>query len=358
MLRAFETAAAFVLLYIGIFMYEPEEKGLQNRLQDAWIKIDETADRSVSRHTAFFRVTTDRVLALITCIFGHSLRSLQAIGVSACLSLGTLAIIASAAGPLIDAVDMEKWPHVGWYVMIATSDACDLPVVIRLSAEGRFLLGLAFVIVALLPVASRRFRWLPFVATVTYIVFFVRGGLFRETGTTNTAALENAAYAAFYLFVIVVSIGCDFAFLVLLRNWLRRVSIGTALQIGSAAVALLLIASLFSVGLLASHTGERHYSFQKPIWESDWISSQEAGAIIAASNLLSLVLASLYFIVAASLLLHRLVWGAIKRPIYAAHRFGVVHRRGWLATIGLTLLAHAWVPFQKPLQWLLSTLLK
>lgn len=46
-------------------------------------------------------------------------------------------------------------------------------------------------------------------------------------------------------------------------------------------------------------------------------------------------------IVAALLLLHRIIWPALQRPIYAIQRMSHINRRGWLWSAGIALLTFA-----------------
>jgi hypothetical protein len=59
------------------------------------------------------------------------------------------------------------------------------------------------------------------------------------------------------------------------------------------------------------------------------------GATLAASNLLDGLVASAFFILFCALLLHRLIWPVIQRPVYALATRDVVRRRRAIRTVGI-----------------------
>jgi hypothetical protein len=66
----------------------------------------------------------------------------------------------------------------------------------------------------------------------------------------------------------------------------------------------------------------------------------QAGAAILASllfNSIDILAGSAAFVVAALLLLHRLLWPAIQRPLFAVYRFSPLKQKKWLVTVGLAL---------------------
>ena len=63
---------------------------------------------------------------------------------------------------------------------------------------------------------------------------------------------------------------------------------------------------------------------------------------IAGTNLFTAAAAFAAVLVLLAALAHRLVWPGISRPIYAAHRYGVIRQHKLLVVLGSTCLLFAW----------------
>ena len=83
----------------------------------------------------------------------------------------------------------------------------------------------------------------------------------------------------------------------------------------------------------------------------DWVALT---VLFGASNLLDGALACSVLVMGLGLLAHRLVWPAIRRPLYAAHRFRLIERKRLLATAGIALVG---VPFPQVIREFLTKLL-
>ena len=70
------------------------------------------------------------------------------------------------------------------------------------------------------------------------------------------------------------------------------------------------------------------------------IAPQAAAAILVSLlfNSLDVLAGSAAFILAALLLLHRLFWPMIQRPLYAVYRFSPIKQKKWLVGIGFGLI--------------------
>jgi hypothetical protein len=73
---------------------------------------------------------------------------------------------------------------------------------------------------------------------------------------------------------------------------------------------------------------------------------------IGLAMILSIVLNSIdvfatiaTLIVASLMLMHRLTWPLLQRPIYAIQRMSLIRRKGWLWSVGVVLLTFAAVDF-------------
>jgi hypothetical protein len=72
-----------------------------------------------------------------------------------------------------------------------------------------------------------------------------------------------------------------------------------------------------------------------------WKYAPNAAAMLLFSlmfNAIDVLVGSTAFFLALLLLLHRLFWPAIQRPLYAIYRFAPVKQKKWLFRIGFALL--------------------
>jgi hypothetical protein len=85
--------AGLALLYIALFLTEPEEESIQNRLEDWWLTIKERQEKSHSKLTVFMREIARLSSDGLDRVFGKKLISTQSIVVSACYSLASILLL-------------------------------------------------------------------------------------------------------------------------------------------------------------------------------------------------------------------------------------------------------------------------
>ena len=85
--------AGVALLYIALFLTEPEEESIQNRLEDWWLRIKEHQQKSQSKLTVFMREIARLSSAGLDHVFGKKLISTQSIVVSASYSLASILLL-------------------------------------------------------------------------------------------------------------------------------------------------------------------------------------------------------------------------------------------------------------------------
>lgn len=76
-----------VLLISTRLLYQTEQGELQSRLQDMWIIIDDLQKKALSRHVAFVNVMASMVTSLSERVFGRKLISLQSLTVTICYAV-------------------------------------------------------------------------------------------------------------------------------------------------------------------------------------------------------------------------------------------------------------------------------
>ena len=80
--------AACVVL--AVFLYEDEEKQIQSRIAEWWVRVDARRSALLYAHGRFVLRTFELSTAVLDRLFGSRLWSRRAIGVSGCLSLVAL----------------------------------------------------------------------------------------------------------------------------------------------------------------------------------------------------------------------------------------------------------------------------
>lgn len=94
--------SAGVLLFYASLSYETEEGKIQNLLEEWWIKVDDYQRQALSKHIAFLKMLASVSTRVLDQLFGPSLMSPQAIGVSLCLCslcIGLLSIPVQRIAP-------------------------------------------------------------------------------------------------------------------------------------------------------------------------------------------------------------------------------------------------------------------
>ena len=121
------------LLWLAAFLYEDEERKVQNRLAEWWLKIHSWNSERNNRLAGFVRAVTLWTGDIIDRFMGKKLFSLQAIGVSGCLSLASFALALSLDSTLIYVYSLTPMPEVltaiAFLVLVAAAVSGALPKV-------------------------------------------------------------------------------------------------------------------------------------------------------------------------------------------------------------------------------------
>jgi hypothetical protein len=67
-------------------------------------------------------------------------------------------------------------------------------------------------------------------------------------------------------------------------------------------------------------------------------------AVVTISNLIAGLAGLGFVVVALAMLVHRLLWPLVSRPVYACAKYGLIKRPKLLASIGIMLLTFSWPP--------------
>lgn len=204
--------------------------------------------------------------------------------------------------------------------------------------------------------------WLAGVAVLAFIAFVCMDVVnwfslplkLHGSGMNLYAGVQPSIEALYYLIFVVLTIGCDWLFIVATRWLLRKGSqfdsrakiIG--LMLGNVLLACFLV--VFPVGLAWGLGGlatiVRSARIVPTILEYVNVSNphQIFLASLGASNLLDGIVACLFFFLLSALLVHRVFWPSLQRPVYALASRGIVRRRRLFFTAGLALVALGGIP--------------
>jgi hypothetical protein len=344
-LRIIGGCAGILLIYAS-FSYEREDGRIQSLLEEWWIRIDDFRHQAISFHVAFMKVIAAVLTSFLDRLFGTRLVSFRSFGVSICYSLvcvGTTVIILSR--------------------LYATPDANPDAVssMIWLIAFG---IGYGS-IPALIPKDAWQLRWLPWIQVWFWVLVF-QGvqSFFTPVSALVVYGLANsqldpelrvgALFGLSFILSIVLSISLAMVlfagFVGIMRVTLRTISHSqspikiTGLTLLNAAPIVMFYGLIKLIELSARYEGSSARLLLLFVF-------LVVGCVLLFN--LAFALAGVLFVCLASLmLLHRLFYPFIQRPLYFLQRLGVAKRPRVFAVIGAVLLG---VAFGK-LEWLKAIL--
>lgn len=292
----------YLLLYCAVFLYEDDEGKIQNRIEQWWIHLDDARVVAHSRAAAFLQEVARLTVQGFDCFLGKNLASLRFVGVSFCLSIASLLLLAFF-GAL-------RTRHPAGHPLFASACFVAFALVPGLNA-GRWigrLWGLGLLLSVLLPISS--------------FLFFIH----RTQGVAYIG--RGLGYAAL---AFGVSFACDVSYVALTRWMLRKISTGGRLSEAALMVAVnLLILFVVVIG---------------PVQLGAWVFRywQGGGAVIILSfclNAIDFFAGSTALLLALSLLIHRVLWPILEHPLYALQRYQVISNKKllWGAGLGLAFL--------------------
>lgn len=324
-LRVVIVIIGVLLIYAAIFLYENEQRKVQNILEDWWLKIDERQRPLLSRHTNFMRNVAYHAASGFDRMFGHKLFSKQSIAVSASYSFAS--VFLSSFMVILYVVAFE--PDV-----TSTND----PRVLRTAIVLLLLAGLNIVL-AMLPLfiqsPYKLDLWLATVIVVDFLILLAIHIIF---------VLGEGPFFVFGLSIGVgLGIMSDIIFIAITR-WALRWSAG--LESFYKIISMILLNCLIALAFVGI-----------PLFLNDWlpqwmldnnVGSQTPKEIVdlstmffAMSNVLTTLIAFAFLIHALLMLAHKFFWPLIERPVYALQQLGIAKRNKLLGVVGITLIGLA-----------------
>ncbi len=295
-----------VLICASLFLYEDEEGKFQNKVEEWWIKLSDKQKASRSRVAAFMQGVARLTGMGFDRLFGKRLFSLRVVAVSIYLSVASLLL----------------------FFILLTFRLVKNPG--GATRHGAFQVFLLFVGLALVPALLKN-KWVLSVwwAVIPGALVSVSGFmafLFKTRGAGPTVRGIGIAVIPF-----VASLLCDLAYIALTRYVLRR--IGRVDHIPEIVIMTLGNVIALAIPLLGPiYVGMALFKY-----------ARHAGAFVLVSvmlNTIDILVGTAALFLAILLLLHRLFWPMIQRPLYAIYRYAPLKKgKKTLLTIGVLLLA-------------------
>lgn len=303
-----------LLIYVAAFMKEDEEGQWQNRLEE-WSKaIVHRKETALSSATAFMGGVAELASRVFDALFGKKLFSIRGIGVSICYSLASLVLcleLLSAINPhKFGSASFQNW---GWFLLFVSLGS--LPSIIGPQKEPLWIWGLALFALIVIPVLKA--------ADIVY----------QKFGTARTAGM-----LLFLAVLFGVSFVCDVLYIALTRWMLRKLwkQIHLLKMIGilfvNILLAIFLMAGPFILGLIEVLGAVK---INAPASVGAFGIGLMLGTVL---NFVDILACSVFLLLLALMLLHRIFWPILERPIYACARFGIIKEKKLLWTLGGFLL--------------------
>jgi len=327
-----------LIFYIAILAYEHQPGLIQSRIEELWIKIDDTQKRSLAGHHAILKIAASVIRLALDRIMGKRKFSLQSAVASSCLAL-------SSAG-LVLLVAVEWYPSPG-----STGAAFDFATYF-----------IVYLIFALIPIFIKNDIYLNgilFLDRESIIAIWICGifvfviyqviwpilsvmPLFLKTypKETLTTLAVGGLSIAIGLMVFILEIAA-------LRKSLEFVE-------GSKSIVksgLVLIGNLWPL-LLIYLFGKSFFLLmesapQKPeeiLHQWAGVAGMAMGVVVALTiilNVIFLVTSTVFCAISLTVLIHRLFWPVIERVTYAIHQHNVLKRKKVLIALGTLFLFFA-----------------
>jgi len=310
--RLIAGAAGVLFLYAALFLYEDEQGGLQNKLEEWWVKISDRQSTAVSRYAAFMQQIATLATSALDRLLGKKIVSLRTIQVSIVFSAASYCLFLFCDGLIKE--------HVANLIFLI--------------ASGIFL-GLG----SYTPTIRKPVR---FLLSLLFLAFLILLGI-------GLAATLGAYYS------LLGGLVCDLVFIALTRQTLRwcehmeRFSAAVfviLLNFALVAVFLFLPALLFYV---------HWYDTSGPgAYEKAMLLDQVI--VFAAVNTAAALAASLFVLLAVLAIAHRIFWPVLSRVMYAVQGAGIARRRRLMASLGVLFMAHAGIGLPETIKKIVATL--
>jgi len=310
------------LLLYTLFLYEDEQGKMQNHLEGLWLKIAYGHQQAVSVHVAFMQKVASLIDQGLSYLFGPRIISLRFLGVSACYSIGSISLV----------------------IMFVEQEAvCNISEISGLETRPFFvyavLLSSAFTFFALGIIPTiKLFSKMP-----KLLIRYISIGL-AIFGACILSLIVRLLYSPSYIVLcfavlpIALAISSDIVFTVITRKILRTCSSLNSLF----KLSLLLITNIviaFTLVLFPVFWGFIAVVVDSFFSSGDIEHLAHIVILIAGSGNLIIGLTSFAIVILAlTLLIHRVLWPILERPMYLLQQVGITRRKKSVLIIGFALI--------------------
>ena len=305
-LRFFLATLGVVCIYAAVFLRETTENKIESTVFEWWVMIDDAQRATRERVATFMRGVARLTARGLDWVFGPKLFSLRMIPLSVYFSLASFFLLAVCILPFV------KHPP-------------------NAKESTAFLFLVYFLFLGLFPALVSN-KWL---VAFWWAVFLFK--IFSFTGLilfiVKTRGLHYTAKGlGLIVLLFASSLVCDLGYIALTRIALKH-----ALEIENPAkILFVLVANAFALAV----------PLVLPIWVGVKLINvaHYAATMIVASvlfNGIDIVVGTAAFLLAILLLIHRVAWPLVERPLYAFQRYSPIKNKKWLFGAGVALITFA-----------------
>lgn len=319
------TVVIGVLLFYASLSYETEDGKIQNLLEEWWIKVDDYKKQAISKHTAFIKALASLVTNIFDRVFGTRIYSVESLGVSICYSdvcLGLLSILLSKLSPATP----FRGSDIASLITFGTIYG-SLPILLR-KIRRKFIRAAAIYIWCIALIIKG--GW----GTWTILFYIVYWWFTRPELREGSTVILVIAFAFIGSQILV------WIFIGLMRSTVRTISQSTSpmkiigLLLVNLAPIFFFAALVYIAWKMPDVLGDIAIGFSLSIFVFVLF-----GVVLNFSFILS---GLLFVFLALTMLLHRLFWPAIDRPLYKLQALGIAKRPKVFAAVGLALIGIGW----------------
>lgn len=281
------------LVGCSAFLYESEERRIEQALSEWWIGLDDLRAKTTSRILAFAKRISMSIVAWLDHLFGVRLLSVHAAAVSVWLSFASFFLFGAVA----------------FIVKPENNSVLIVSIAFTIS-------GICFFVAT----TNRRLvsRWRDVGALA---ITLLMAGWFLYAETVGMVA----AMCVGVLFGILADL-----LVVMLTRWSAQVVIATGRALFTVGIVIVNALVAFLVLIAPIQYATAHY-------DSHFM--RDTLYFWATSNLFAGIIASSFVLLPLTLLFQHLAWPFASRTLYALHRFRVLQNRKVLFFAGTALIA-------------------
>jgi hypothetical protein len=338
--------AGVSLIYSSIFLYESEEGGVENVLEHWWNRVRVLRSRAISLEAAFLKVASEITSKAFSLLFGERLFGPKAIAASVCYSVAALFAYTLARGLLYKhlgaGIDVSPVRDLyGNYVDLLLDERGGMTVVAGLCV--------IFVIIGslgpMIQAQGAKLIWLACAVIMAVSLPPLCGLLFHHPN--YIASWFGRGFAISLSLALPSAVVCNFLFVVFTRVALRRAATSDSFikiigySIASAVVAYV----LFRVpGRVVRWTQALWIRENTPFIEDRVFLLTTSFLLLRAANFLGVVVSFVWLFMVSLMLVQRVIWPIVERPIYALHRYKVFSKQKKLVFFSGVLLLGIAIP--------------